>query len=73
MIFGPNPPHERRDDVHLRRGRQASLRGRSDIGIGACVVSQIVISSDWHSSDATARFSIAAEMPAIVMEPPRSR
>ena len=65
MIFGPNPPPTNGATTRTCDSSRPSILARPfRIGIGACVVSQIVISSARGSqSAATARFSIAAATP----------
>ena len=65
MIFGPKPPPTNGAMTFTCDSSSPSIAASPfRIGMGACVVSQIVISSDFaFQSTATARFSIAAEMP----------
>ncbi len=65
MIFGPNPPPTNGATTRTCDSSRPSIFARPFlIGIGACVVSQIVSSSAraFHST-AIARFSIAAATP----------
>ena len=65
MIFGPKPPPTKGAMTLTCDWSRPSMLARPlRIGIGACVVSQTVSSSDFEfHATATARFSMGADTP----------